>query len=327
MVDVVTLGEAMLRLVPPDYQRLEQTDRFSVTIGGSELNVAAGVNRLGLRSTWISKLPDSPLGRMIANKAREQGVDTSHIIWAPEGRAGLYFVEFGSTPRATEVIYDRKNSAASTLRPGEINWAELFQGAKLFHTSGITPALSTDCLEATLEAMNEARRSNCLTSFDLNYRAKLWSTDDAKACFERILHKVDILVTNLPDARGVLGYTGTHEEIVKRLSEDFHIPTVALTMGEMKTVRSGSLTSMVYSGEVLYTGEDMEYEVVDRFGAGDAFAAGLIYGLLNKGPEQGVKIGNAMAAMKMSIPGDINWVTLEEIERFIEKSRDFGVKR
>ncbi len=327
MVDVVTLGEAMLRLAPPDYQRLEQTDRFRVTIGGSELNVATGLSRLGLRSAWVSKLPDSPLGRMIANKAREQGVNTDHILWSPEGRAGLYFVEFGSTPRATEVIYDRKGSAASSLGPGEVDWPNLLKDARLFHTSGITPALSPACLEATLEAMRAAGRSNCPRSFDLNYRAKLWSPAEARACFEKVLREVDILITGLSDAKDVLGIKGTPEEIVKRLSEDFHIPTVALNMGEAKTVRTGTMTSMVYSHDVLYADEVWEVEAVDRFGVGDAFAAGLLYGLLNQGPEQGMKIGNAMAAMKMSIPGDINWVTPEEIERLIEKRGDFRVKR
>jgi len=326
MYDVVTLGEAMLRLVPPNWQRLEQTDSFKVTVGGAEHSVAADVSRLGLRSAWISKLPENPMGRMIANKAREQGVDTSHVVWTKDGRAGLYFVEFGSTPRATAVVYDRKDSAVSMLRPGEIKWEAILDGTKLFHTSGITPALSQSCREATIEAIEYARKAHCKTSFDLNYRAKLWSATEAKACLEKILDKVDILITTQFDAEEVLGYTGTYENIAERFSDDFGIPVVAITLRGVKTVWTGTWTSLVYADGKLYTDDVSNIEIVDRFGAGDSFTAGLIYGYLTTGVEQGLKIGDAMAALKHSIPGDINWVTMEDIQKFL-KSKDFRVQR
>lgn len=326
MYDVVTLGEAMLRLVPPNYQRLEQTDSFRATVGGAELSVATNVSRLGFRCAWVSKLPASPMGRMIANKAREQGVDTSHVVWTKEGRAGLYFVEFGSTPRATAVIYDRKDSAASMLRPGEIDWERILKETRLFHTSGITPALSQGCREATIEAITQANQVKCKTSFDLNYRAKLWSPAEAKTCFEKILDKVDILITTQFDAEEVLGYTGSYEDIAKKFSDDFGIPIVAITLRGVKTVWTGTWTGLVYADGTLYTDDVSEIEVVDRFGAGDSFTAGLIYGYLTTGVEEGLKIGDAMAALKHSIPGDINWVTMEDIQRFL-KSRDFRVQR
>ncbi len=326
MYDVVALGEAMLRLVPPNYQRLEQTTSFNVTIGGAELSVAANVSRLGLRSAWVSKLPTNPMGRMIANKAREHGVDTSHIVWTKEGRAGLYFVEFGSTPRATSVIYDRGGAAASMLGPGETNWDEILKGTRLFHTSGITPALSQGCREATVEAIGRARAAGCKTSFDLNYRAKLWSPADAKACFERILDKVDIVITTQFDAEEVLGYTGDYEDIAKQFSDNFGIPIVAITLRGVKTVLTGTWTSLVYAEGKIYTDHVSEIEIVDRFGAGDSFTAGFIYGYLQEGVEQGLKIGDAMAAIKHSIPGDINWITMEDIQKFL-KSKDFRVQR
>lgn len=326
MYDVVTLGEAMLRLVPPNFQRLEQTDSFKVTVGGAELSVATNVSRLGLSSAWVSKLPVNPMGRMIANKAREQGVDTSHVVWTEDGRAGLYFVEFGSTPRATTVIYDRKDSAASQLRPGEIDWEKILKGTKLFHTSGITPALSQGCREATIEAIEGASRANCKTSFDLNYRAKLWSPAEAKTCFEKILDKVDILITTQFDAEEVLGYAGSYEDIAKKFSDDFGIPIVAITLRGVKTVWTGTWTSLVYADGKLYTDDVSEIEVVDRFGAGDSFTAGFVYGYLTDGVEEGLKIGDAMAALKHSIPGDINWATMEDIQKFL-KSRDLRVQR
>src|SRR5437660_1919140 len=142
--DVVTLGEAMLRLSPPNFRRLEQSTSLDVNIGGAELSVAVGVARLGLDSAWVTKLPKNPLGRLIVNKGRELGVDTSHVIWTDDGRVGIYYLEFGSAPRASNVVYDRKYSAASTLRAGEIDWSFL-KNVKLLHTTGITPALSPSC--------------------------------------------------------------------------------------------------------------------------------------------------------------------------------------
>jgi 2-dehydro-3-deoxygluconokinase len=142
MAEVVTLGEAMLRLSPPNFNRLEQADRFDARIGGGELNVAVGVSRLGLTSSWVSKLPTNPIGRMVRNKAREQGVDTSGVVWSNSGRVGIYFLEFGATPRPSSVVYDRAGSAVSKLTPGEVDWKTVFDGCKVFHTSGITPALS-----------------------------------------------------------------------------------------------------------------------------------------------------------------------------------------
>lgn len=326
MYDVVTLGEAMLRLAPPNFQRLEQTDSFRVTVGGAELSVAADVSRLGLSSAWVSKLPENPTGRMIANKAREHGVDTSNVVWTKEGRAGLYFVEFGSTPRATAVIYDRKDSATSKLKPGEINWDKILKDTRLFHTSGITPALSQGCRESTLEAVDEAKKAGCKASLDLNYRSTLWSTKEAKDCFEKVLDKVDILITTQFDAEEVLGYTGSYEDIAKRFFEDFNIPIVAITLRGVKTVWRGTWTSLVYADGRTYTDDVSEIEIVDRFGAGDSFTAGFIYGYLTEGIEQGLRIGDAMAALKHSIPGDINWVTMEDIRRFL-KARDFRVQR
>src|SRR5207245_762948 len=173
MFDVVTFGEAMIRLAPPNFQRLEQTTSLDVQIGGGELNVAVGVARLGLKSTWVSRLPKNPLGRLMENRVRQAGVDTSHLVWAAEGRMGLYFVEFGAAPRASSVLYDRSHSAISAVRPGEVDWEKIFQGVRWFHTSGITPALSDSAAAATLEALRGARRASVTVSYDLNYRGKL----------------------------------------------------------------------------------------------------------------------------------------------------------
>jgi len=160
MPEVVTFGEAMIRLSPPHFQRLEQTVTLDVQVGGGELNVAVGVARLGLKSAWVSRLPQNSLGHLAENRARQAGVDTSHLVWTAdaESRMGLYFLEFGAAPRASAVLYDRRNSAISTIRPGEVNWKRVMEGARWFHTSGITPALSDSAAAVTREPYRRQSR-------------------------------------------------------------------------------------------------------------------------------------------------------------------------
>ena len=180
MPDVITFGEAMLRLAPPDFERLEQASNLKVSVGGSELTVAAGVARLGLPTGWVSRLPANALGRMAQNKAREFGVDTRHVVWTKRDRMGIYFVEYGASPRASGVLYDRSHSAISHIQPDEVDWAEVFKGARWFHTSGITPALSEEASAVTHRALRAAKAAGLTVSYDLNYRAKLWSADKAR---------------------------------------------------------------------------------------------------------------------------------------------------
>ena len=157
--DLVTFGETMIRLSPPNFRRLEQTNLLEVNVGGSELNVAVAAQRLGLRTAYVTRLTNNPLGRMIANKAREHGVDTSHIVWTDGDRVGVYFVEFGASPRPNSVLYDRRDSAMAKIKPGEVDWDEVFSQARHFHTSGITPALSPTAAEATKEAVRKAKEA------------------------------------------------------------------------------------------------------------------------------------------------------------------------
>src|SRR5437764_5863356 len=177
--EVVTFGEAMIRLSPPDYRRLEQAHSLDVQVGGAELNTAVGLARLGRKTAWVSRLTDNPLGRLIANRAREAGVSSEHVLFTPDDRVGLYFLEFGAAPRASSVLYDRKGAAIAGVRPGTVEWAKVFQGARWFHVTGITPALSGTAAETTREALQAARQAGVRTSIDLNYRVKLWSTGEA----------------------------------------------------------------------------------------------------------------------------------------------------
>ncbi|HIC95550.1 TPA: sugar kinase, partial [Candidatus Bipolaricaulota bacterium] len=226
--DLVTFGETMIRLSPPNFKRLEQTESLNVTVGGSELNVAVAAQRLGLKAAYITRLPRNPLGRMIANKAQEHGVDTSYIVWTEGDRVGLYFVEFGANPRPSSVLYDRANSAISKIKPGEVPWGEIFRETRLFHTSGITPALSPSAAEVTREAVRAAKEAGIKVSIDLNYRARLWSQEEARKTMSELMGYTDILLTTEEDTERVFGITGKdYTEVARRLAEEFGLDIVA----------------------------------------------------------------------------------------------------
>ncbi len=316
MYDVVTFGEAMVRLSPPHFQRLEQTQSLDVNAGGAELNVAVGVTRFGLKSAWVSKLPKNSLGYLIRDRAQEFGVDCSHIVWSDKGRAGLYFLEFGASPRASSVLYDRANSAISMIQPGEVDWAKIFTGSKHFHMSGITPALSASASEATVEAMKAAKKAGCSVSYDLNYRKKLWTPAEAKKIQEPMMADIDILITTEEDTNVVFGIKEKdYEAVAERLAQTFKLKIVAITLREDLSVWRNNWTAIAYQDGKIFRDRKYEVEIVDRVGAGDSFTAGFLYGWLKeKDVQKGVQYGNAFAALKHTLPGDFNWSTKEEVE-------------
>jgi len=319
MVDVVTLGETMIRLVPPDFERLEQASSLKVTVGGSELTVAAGVCRLGLSAAWVSRLPDNPLGRMVRNKAREQGVDTSYIVWSDEDRMGLYFVEYGASPRASKVLYDRANSAISRIKPGEIDWSGVLSGARLFHTSGITPALSDSAALVTEKALETAKEVGCLVSYDLNYRARLWSQEKAREVQTPFMKYVDVLLTTEADTKRVFGIEREdYKQVAVDLAEKFGFKVVTITMRGNPSVWRNSWSAIAYANGTFYDDVTYEIEVVDRVGGGDNYTAGFLYGYLTEGVAKGVRYGNAFSALKQTSWGDLNWTTLEEVEALLK---------
>ena len=321
MARVVTLGEAMLRLSPPNFHRLEQTNSFDAKVGGGELNVAVGVARLGLESAWVSKLPTNPIGNMVQNKAREHGVDTSNIVWSKSGRVGIYFLEFGANPRASSVLYDRAGSAVSALAPGEVDWKKAFEGCELFHVSGITPALSKSCADATLEAVKAAKAAGAKVSFDVNYRKKLWTPEEANACLVPMMEFVDILITTEEDTAIVFGIReGSYQLVAAKLEEQFGFEVVAITLREDLSVQRNNWSTFAYADKQFYESAKYSCELIDRVGAGDSFTAGFIYGYLTGDVRKGVDYGTAFSAIKHSIPGDLNWATLEEVENQLRGS-------
>jgi 2-dehydro-3-deoxygluconokinase len=321
MADVVTFGETMIRLSPPDFQRLEQASRLNISVGGSELTVAAGVARLGLHAAWVSRLPDNPLGRMVRNKAREMGVDTSHILWSKEDRMGLYFVEYGASPRASSVLYDRSLSAISLVKPEEIRWKEVLAGCRLFHVSGITPALSDGCAEVTAQAIRIAKELGALVSYDLNFRAKLWTQEKARQIQEPLMRHVDILLTTEEDTERVFGIQGEdYKQVAKKLADMFGFKVVAITLRGTPSVWRNTWSALTYAEGRFYEDVTYDIEVVDRVGGGDNFTAGFLYGYLTQGVEYAMKLGDAFTALKHTSWGDFNWATREEAEKLIKGS-------
>lgn len=317
--DVVTFGEAMVRLSPPDFRRLEQARSLDVQVGGAELNTAVALARLGRKTAWVSRLTANPLGRLITNHAREAGVSTEHVVFTPDDRVGLYFLEFGAAPRASSVLYDRKGAAIAGVKPGMVDWKKVFSGTSWFHVTGITPALSGNAAESTREALAAARGAGVPTSIDLNYRAKLWSTSEAGRCMTELMRDCDYLITTEEDVDKVFGIKGGNfEEVAALVARQFPLKGVAITLRENPLVWKNSWTAIAYVDGKLLKTRTYEVEIVDRLGAGDSFAAGLIHGLLDGDLQKGLDYGVAASAIKHSIPGDFAWVTRDEVESLLK---------
>ncbi len=323
----------MIRLAPPHFARLEQAAQLDLQVGGSEFNTAVGAARLGLRSRWVSRLPENALGRMVRNKAREQGVDTDHIVWTPQGRVGLYFAEFGAAPRPSAVLYDRQGSAMATLGAEEMDWERALEGARAFHISGITPALGAGPAAATQAALQAARRRGLITSYDLNYRRSLWSPEQARRVQEPRMPLVDVLITTEEDAGVVLGVApeggggqaevaagDRYAAVARTLTQRFGFQAVAITLRETPSIWRNRWSALVYAAGRAHRAADYEVEVVDRIGAGDAFAAGLLAGYLQEASwERAADLGAGFSALQHSWPGDCNWATPTEVQALLGK--------
>jgi 2-dehydro-3-deoxygluconokinase len=319
MPDVITFGEAMVRLSPPNFRRLEQARSLDVQVGGAELNTAVALARMGRSTSWVSRLTQNPLGRLIANHAREAGVGIEHIGWTEDDRVGLYFLEFGAAPRASSVLYDRKGAAIAGIRSGMVAWSTVFSGARWFHVTGITPALSTSAAETTREALQAARAAGIKTSIDLNYRAKLWSQTEAGKWMTEFMPLCDVLITTEEDTARVFGITGkNYEDVASQCAQRFPVQVVAITLRENPLVWKNTWTAIAHRDGKTYRTRSYEVEIVDRLGAGDSFAAGMIHGLLDDDVQMGLDYGVAASALKHSIPGDFAWITRDEVEALLK---------
>ena len=315
MTDLVTFGETMLRLSPPRGERLERTHEFDVQAGGAESNVAVAASLLGMDTVWLSKLPDSALGRRIVRELRGHGVRTG-VAWDrhESKRLGTYYLEHGGTPRGTEVVYDRAGASVTTATPDELATG-VVADADTFYTSGITPALSDTLRETTAALFETAREGGTTITFDLNYRSKLWSPAEAKETYEALLPHVDVVFAAERDVRDVLGRDVDAVTMAHGLATDFDADTVVVTRGD-----SGSVG--IRDGEV-FEQSVYEAETHDAIGTGDAFVAGFLTARAAGGDlPRCLRYGAATASLKRTIDGDLAVVTPSEVEAVIGADGD-----
>ncbi|WP_207586890.1 bifunctional 2-dehydro-3-deoxygluconokinase/2-dehydro-3-deoxygalactonokinase [Halomontanus rarus] len=317
MSDLVTFGETMLRLSPPINERIEAATEFEVRAAGAESNVAIAAERLGATSTWTSKLPNSPLGRRVSAELNQYGIDTD-VIWSEEGRQGTYYLEHAGKPRGTNVIYDRADAAVTTAKPEEFD-LNLIQDARVFFTSGITPALSPTLRDTTAKLLQAAQQGGTTTAFDFNYRNKLWTPEEARKTLTKLFPGIDILVVAARDARTVLGYEGDPRQLAHKLGSQFDFTTVVVTRGD-----KGALA---WHDNVVHDHGAYETDTVDPIGTGDAFTGAFIARrLAGNDVPRALEYAAATAALKRTIPGDIALVTKEEVEAVVSDSSD-GISR
>jgi 2-dehydro-3-deoxygluconokinase len=308
--DVVGLGEVLLRLASRAPERLEQVRQLDVSFGGTEANVLAALARLGLRTAWLSALPRNAWGDRVERELRGHGVDVSHVVWREGGRIGSYFLEYGLGPRPIRVLYDRQGSAFTTLAPDEVDW-DVVRRSRLVHLTGVTLALGAQPRGLVERAVEEAHAAGALVSLDVNYRASLWSPEAARACLEGLLPRAQLVFVGLEDARRVLGLEGEPEAVAEGLRRRLPRAIVALTLGDRGSV---ILSDRAYRPSRLYALD----VVADRVGAGDAFAAGFIHGLLgSQDVQRAVDGGTALAALKCTMWGDVALVRPGELEELM----------
>ncbi len=330
MFDLVGFGEVLITLSTRNFNRLEQATALDVRVGGAEFNCVVTAQRLGMKCAYITRVAANPLGRMAVNKIREQGVDASYVLWSDADRQGVNFLEFGAMPRASATFYDRANSAASKIQSGMVDWDKVLSETKAFHCTGITPALSPSCLAVTSEAMRTAKEKGVQVSFDLNYRAKLWSSEQANSGLSPLMEYVDILITTEEDVFRVFQIKGTNwDDVARKLADQFGIKIVCITLREDVTVWRNNWTAIALKGGTVYEDRKYEIEVVDRVGAGDNFAGGFLYGFMNTNEdvEAALKYGNACAALKHSNAGDYAFYTREEVETLVAGKGSLRIAR
>jgi len=308
--DFLTLGETLIRLSPPGMQRLDQARLLEVGIGGSELNVACLLARLGRRAVWVSRLPEGPLGRIVDGEGRRHGVDMSLCKWVAS-RQGLMFFEAGPVPRNARVIYDRKNSAAAAMTIADADWPALVAASARVHLSGITPALSETCRALVLEVAQVAGRAGKKLSYDLNYRATLTTPNEAEAVLATIAPQLELLVVAERDAQRVLGFTAAGERLAQAIATRYGLNLVALTRAP-----SAETGDIFLAGGTIRYAPRYPVEIVDRIGAGDSFVAGLIHGLLDDDPDRAIRLAAYAAGIGLATPGDVNYFGSEDLAAF-----------
>ncbi len=340
MNKIVTFGEVMLRLAPEGYLRFVQTEKFEATFGGAEANVCVSLANYGEDAVFVTKLPEHEIGQMAINSLRKFGVNTSEIVRGGN-RVGIYYCEKGASQRPSKVVYDRAGSSIADAKNKDFNWKKIFKGAKWFHVTGITPALSPSMAEITIKACKAAHEAGLMVSTDLNYRKKLWTKEEANRVMTEVCKNVDFCIANEEDAKDVFGIeaTGTDIEsgklnregyisVAKQLTEKFGFKGVAITLRESLSANDNNWSAMLYTNGETYFSKKYSMHIVDRVGGGDSFGAGLIYSLVNNyEPQDAIEFAVAASCLKHSIEGDYNMVSVSEVKALAKGSGSGRVQR
>ena len=328
MAKVVTFGEIMFRLAPNGYYRFFQNDQMQATFGGGEANVAVSLANYGIDTAFVTKLPEHAIGQAAVNSLRHYGVDTSMIVRGGD-RVGIYYLEKGASQRGSVCIYDRAHSSIQESSASEYDWNAIFADAEWFHFTGITPALGPNVVEICREACKAAKAHGVKISCDLNYRGKLWTREEARAAMTDLCQYVDVCISNEEDAKDVFGieaentdiYGGKlnkegYKSVAKQLADKFGFEKVAITLRTSISASDNDWAAMLYDGENYCFSKEYHLHITDRVGGGDSFGGGLIYSLLTgKSTQDAVEFAVAASALKHSIEGDYNLVTVSEVEK------------
>jgi len=328
MERVVTFGEIMLRLAPEGYCRFAQAQAFGAAYGGGEANVAVSLANFGVDAVFVTKLPRHEIGQAAVNSLRQFGVDTSKIARGGD-RVGIYFLEKGASQRPSKVIYDRAGSAIAAATAADFDWAKILDGARWFHFTGITPALSDGAAALTLDALKAARGKGVAVSCDLNYRKNLWPKEKAGEVMGALMPYVDLCIANEEDSADVFGIHAKntdvtagaishdgYKEVAKALIDRFGFKKVAITLRESISANDNNWAAMYCQDGEFYFSKKYAMHIVDRVGGGDSFGAGLIYSNLKGfGPQESVEFAVAASCLKHTIEGDFNQVSVDEVKK------------
>ena len=343
---VVTFGEIMLRLAPPGFERFLQTPRFAATFGGAEANVAVALASFGLPASFVTVLPANAIADAAVADLRRFGVDTSQIVRAA-GRLGVYYLETGANQRPSTVVYDRDRSAMALAKPGDISWTGVFEGAASlpmwFHISGITPSLSASAADLALESVRQAHDAGLTVSCDLNYRKNLWKWGKtAREVLPELVKFTDVLIANEEDVQVALGLEvevdvqsgqldrGQYEKLTSRVLSAYpNLRAIAITLRESVSASHNGWSACLHDGQRFLTSRRYDItHIVDRVGAGDCFAAGLIYGMLTGlAGHETLEFAVAASCLKHSIPGDFSRVSVTEVNALLKEGGSGRVQR
>lgn len=338
----VCFGEIMLRLAPEGYLRFVQADKFEVVYGGGEANVSVSLANYGYDSAYVTKLPDNAIGQSAVNALRRFGVDTTKIVRGGP-RVGIYYCEKGASQRPSKVVYDRAGSSIALAKREDFDWEKILDGADWFHFTGITPALGGEMPEICMDALKVCRAKGITTSCDLNYRKNLWSTEEAGRVMDGLMHLVDVCIANEEDADKVFGIRAentdvdsgkldheAYKSVARQLSERFGCKRVAITLRTSISANDNIWAAMLFDAPTNQYCFSKSYNlhIVDRVGGGDSFGGGLIYASLdNRAPQDVIEFATAASALKHSVEGDFNHVSVAEVDSLIKSGGSGRVQR